>query len=266
MTALIWLSSFLPRRVYGAARGLWARTFKRIDVWRRVPQFAPRLGWRDWLAGVKRHAAVKRVAPEMRRLMGRPFLNAGSPMLRAVKAGEIALDCGANIGDIAAELRDTGATVYAFEPNPFAFKVLQQRFDGVPSVHCIQKAVWVSDGKLPLYLHQRAREDQLKWSVGSSLCREKQNVDPNSAIDVEVIDLPRFIVDLRSRVALLKLDVEGAECDILQALIERGVIDLIDRVLIETHEHRVPGLESKLARVRARAMEIAGDRIFFSWR
>src|SRR5215213_9742927 len=35
-----------------------------------------------------------------------------------LKPGDLAIDCGANVGEITARMRASGATVYAFEPNP----------------------------------------------------------------------------------------------------------------------------------------------------
>jgi hypothetical protein len=47
--------------------------------------------------------------------------------LTGLKPGGIAIDCGANVGDIATKLAKTGIRVYAFEPNPYAFQKLQSR-------------------------------------------------------------------------------------------------------------------------------------------
>src|SRR5437879_2510751 len=96
---------------------------------------------------------------------------AAQPDLRAfadLQPGDIAIDAGANVGDITAVMAATGATVYAFEPNPFAFKALRRRFASNPNVHCINKAVLDRAAKLPLYFHQNSRWNKIKWSNGSS--------------------------------------------------------------------------------------------------
>ena len=50
---------------------------------------------------------------------------------QAVRAGiegcDVVFDCGANVGDVTAPLAATGATVHAFEPDPFAFGQLSRR-------------------------------------------------------------------------------------------------------------------------------------------
>ena len=47
--------------------------------------------------------------------------------LKNLKAGDIALDCGANVGKITVPMAQTGAAVYAFEPNPHAFAKLKEQ-------------------------------------------------------------------------------------------------------------------------------------------
>jgi FkbM family methyltransferase len=77
-----------------------------------------------------------------------------------LEPSDIAIDCGANIGNITALLCRSGATVYAFEPNPFAFKELQKRFLGNPNVHCFQKGVLDENGMTHLYLHELSDQDK----------------------------------------------------------------------------------------------------------
>ena len=43
--------------------------------------------------------------------------------------GDLAIDCGANVGHVTAALARTGAEVHAFEPNPQAFSALVELHD-----------------------------------------------------------------------------------------------------------------------------------------
>jgi FkbM family methyltransferase len=164
--------------------------------------------------------------------------------------GDIAVDCGANIGKITQILAQQKATVYAFEPNPYAFQVLQEHFKDSPNVHCMQKGVWDCCGVLPLYLHENAYQDQVHWSTGSSFLACKRNVAQDGYIDIEVVDLAEFIQSLRARVKVLKLDVEGAECRILWKLIRDNVLELIDHIFVETHDHKIPELQRDTEELR----------------
>jgi FkbM family methyltransferase len=181
------------------------------------------------------------------------------PAFRALEPDTIAIDCGANVGHYTALMAERGAEVYAFEPNPDAFAVLEKRFADAANVRCLRQAVSDRDGTARLYLHEDAADDPVRWSVGSSLVASKGNVRPDRFVEVETIDLDAFVAGLGRRVRLLKLDVEGAELPVLRRLLETGRISLADRVLVEMHDLRVPELEAGGAELR-RAIERGGLR------
>ena len=155
---------------------------------------------------------------------------------------DIVIDCGANVGRFTEYLCKTGATVYSFEPNPYAFKVLQDRFAAYSNVHCIQKGVSDIEAKAKLYLHENSGEDEIIWSTGSSLLSFKENVLSDKYVTVELIDLCEFIQSLNQQIRILKLDVEGVECPILRKIISTGINKKIDYTFVETHDHKIPEL------------------------
>ncbi len=174
------------------------------------------------------------------------------PVFRDIRPGEAALDCGAHTGRVTAVLAARGAEVYAFEPNPHAFAVLQARFAHEREVHCLEQAVAVADGNAPLYLHARSAEDPVARAAGSSLLATKGNVDPNTSVHVETVDLDGFLAGLGRPVALLKLDIEGMELPVLRRLVETGRIESIRHVLVEMHDRAAGGgRTSEGAAVRA---------------
>jgi FkbM family methyltransferase len=168
----------------------------------------------------------------------------------ALTEGDIAIDCGANVGDITEQLCRSGATVYGFEPNPYAFKVLENRFSQRCNVHCFQQGVWDRDEVKRLYFHENSDEDEVRWSTGSSLLNCKSNILADKYVDTPVIDLSQFIRSLNARVKLLKIDVEGVEGAILRKLITTGVIHDVDHVFVETHERKIPELRADTVELR----------------
>ena len=57
---------------------------------------------------------------------------------------------------------------------------------------------------------------------------------------VSVVDLPSWIEHLEQpSYIVLKLDVEGAEYDILDRMLERGTLSRINELYIEFHDGRV---------------------------
>ncbi len=167
-----------------------------------------------------------------------------------LKPGDIAIDCGANVGVVTAKLLERGATVYAFEPNPYAFAELKKKFGSNQNANLLNKGVHDHDGKIDLYLHENSESDQVTWSTGSSRLEYKTNVDKDRSVEVEIVDLTRFIQELDSSVKLLKIDVEGVEFDILEKLIETGVAKGIDQILVETHEEKIPQLQDHSEYIR----------------
>jgi FkbM family methyltransferase len=138
-------------------------------------------------------------------------------IFHALREGDVAVDCGANVGRFTEIMARNGATVYAFEPNPHAFRVLERRFSESANVHCINKAVFTRDAVLPLYLHVNEESDPVYWSTGSSLLELKTNVTKENFVTVEAIDLCRFIEDLDDRMPQLK-----EATDNMRALIKKN--------------------------------------------
>lgn len=184
----------------------------------------------------------------------------------ALGPGDIAIDCGANLGAITRILAANGAEVHAFEPNPDAFAILRARTAHLPSVQCHPCAVLDTAGRMVLHLHVNYARNPERFSSGSSLMGDKRNVDDRGGVPVDVIDLVAFIAGLDRPVKLLKIDVEGAEYAILHALIDRGVINRVERVFVETHAHAIASLRDTDAALRRRIAELGlWGKIDLNW-
>lgn len=183
-----------------------------------------------------------------------------------LKPSDVAIDCGANVGKVTDRLSRLGATVYAFEPNPHAYEVLNARFRDSPNVHCIQKGVMAEAGSMKLYFHQNASQDPVKFSQGASVLECKDDVDLGSSVEIEVIDLCQFIRDLDRRITVLKMDVEGVEGRIMKKLISSGLVHQIDHVFVEMHDKYMPELAAELNEVRQLVAEQSLSWVNLNWR
>jgi FkbM family methyltransferase len=169
-----------------------------------------------------------------------------------MRPGDIAIDCGASDGRCTRRLAASGATVYAFEPDPHAFAALQGMFGHTSNIHLLEKAVGIETGRVPLYRSPLFTTDPDYYVQASSLYAAKSNVSPTNRVVVDLIDLPAFIEALPRRVSLLKLDIEGSEVSILERLFDTGVAARIDCIFAETHEGDVPELLTRTIALRQR--------------
>lgn len=202
------------------------------------------------------------------RWFGKPTWNASYLFERAVrrlKAGDIAIDAGANLGEFTSAIARTGALVHAFEPDPYAFEKLRQKVGDSPNVRLYQKAVSDRPGTAKLYRSANFAEDPDLWSQSSSLFSDKANVSSADAIEVEQIDIVDFIRDLDAPVRILKIDVEGAEVPILEAILSNGLMDRIDMIFAETHEKKIPQLADRTQSLRRLVDQHWSRRINLDW-
>lgn len=182
----------------------------------------------------------------------------------ALSPDSIAIDCGANVGTYSVAMAAKGAQVYSFEPNRYAYAELVQATKGM-NVKCFQKAVSDRAGEVKLYLHENANEDPVRWSTGSSLLPFKSNVKGEEFEIVEAIDLVDFLNEIDKPIALMKMDVEGAEVSILKRLIDSGWASKIDSIFVETHDDKIPELRESTSQLRESILKNNLTNINLDW-
>ena len=148
-----------------------------------------------------------------------------------------------------------GVTVHAFDPTPSSIDMLDgrdlpQRFEFHPW------AVSATDGSLTFY--PRLRKDGSKSDVMYTMIAEEETID--DAIDVAAYSLSTISEKLgHQKIDLMKMDIEGAEYEVLDALLASPIKPT--QLLVEFH-HRFPGIGlAKTADVIQR-LRAAGYRIF----
>jgi len=152
-------------------------------------------------------------------------------------------------------IRRCGVHVHAFDPTPSSVDWLAAR-RMPPDFHFHPWAVTARDGVLKLY--PRVKKDGSKCTVMYTLLADKGSQD--DAIVVPAFCLASIQAELgHGRIDLLKMDIEGAEYEVLDNLLESAVKPV--QLLVEFH-HRFPGIgPGKTVEMIAR-LRGAGYRIF----
>jgi FkbM family methyltransferase len=175
-----------------------------------------------------------------------------------LKAGDVAVDCGANRGDVTARLAASGAVVHAFEPDPYNFAKLEERFAGIANVRLHAAAVGTETGTIRLMRAANWDANPDSASVKSTVISGGANIAEGVGHDVAIIDFRRFLDDLvaaHGQVAFVKMDIEGAELDLLSAMLDGGHFEHIRLTVAETHEHKFKDLRPRYSALRAAIAE-----------
>ena len=158
------------------------------------------------------------------------------------------VDCGANVGMTVLFFKAVRpeAEVLAFEPHPVTFARLLETIHSncLRDVHVENAAVGERDGTVAFYSHQADR-----GSLTGSLDRSWGG---DERLEIRTVRLSGWI---REPVDFLKIDVEGAEYDVIDDLIATDAIRWIREAAIEYHElDTQPGRLTRMTN----ALEVAG--------
>jgi FkbM family methyltransferase len=199
---------FLPERVYLAKNGV---------------KVIPRQGTRDFqMLLIPREDEVKQ------------FL--------CLEGNEAFVDIGANVGlyslNAAREFKDKAVQVIAIEAHPDNFKalcrnILCNSFEEI--ITPVNKAVSDHHGKVTLFerSHDGARVDSELYSLCNSPNIDGFNIlhPEGKTLEVECDTLDNIVKD--RRVDVIKIDVEGAEVQVLKGA--KQTLDRIRKIVIEIH-------------------------------
>ncbi len=148
-----------------------------------------------------------------------------------------------------------GAEVHAFDPTPSSIQMLSIA-DLPDRFHFHPWAITAKDGTLKFY--PRVKKDGSKSDVMFTMIAEEENSE--DAIEVPAICISSVTTRLgHSRIDLLKMDIEGAEYEVLEGLLTSPVKPR--QLLVEFH-HRFPAIGLEKTAGMIRRLQKAGYKIF----
>lgn len=149
------------------------------------------------------------------------------------------IDCGAWEGISSKFFKDTHPsscdfTQYAFECNPVLVKGLKESY---PWLNVLNNAVWINDDKIPMYLGHG------KYTESSSLVKEKRTgkLDKENPTYVPGIKFGKWLQDSfdKEDYLMVKMNIEGAEYEVLNQMLDDGSIEWIDSLYIQWHWKKI---------------------------
>jgi len=143
-----------------------------------------------------------------------------------VKSGGIILDCGANMGlsVLYFAMHYPNHSIIAFEPEPAVFNVLEENIKtfGLKNVSLHRKAIWTKEETLTFH-----SDGGMGGRVNNLYKKSDQPVNK-----VETVILKDYLND---KVDFLKIDIEGAEVEVLRSC--KGHLGQVKHLFFEYHNH-----------------------------
>lgn len=233
-----------------------------------MPHYQPQTAWETALATVSQMGG--RAGRNARRWLRARYVKRCmaefDQRLARLGPGDLCLDLGANVGSMTLRMAATGAMVHAYEPDPFAFGALQRNVGHLPNVILHQAAVAAVGGKGVLQrLRDFAENPQAKSQMSSLIPLYPQIYRGGEAIAVETRAFRDVLDGLGGPVALLKMDIEGSEFDILRAVFADPAAFDIDAIFCETHEYALVEHQPEVARMIRASAALARPVINLYW-
>jgi FkbM family methyltransferase len=161
----------------------------------------------------------------------------------------LAVDVGAFEGKWSREVHARhGCAIDAFELSPEFFGVLDEVAAEVPGMRVHEYGLGRADETVKVSMTH----------LGSSVFDSPRSGDDTTWIDGRLRDVAEVWSELCwDRVAVMKLNIEGGEYDVLDRLIETGLHARIDTIFVQFHEW-IPGAYSRRRAIR-RALRATHD-------
>lgn len=209
---------------------------------------------------------IRRQRRNMRKAWAEGYMTAITAML---KPGDLVLDCGANMGVVTEVLAATGADVIAYEPDPFAFATLEQKFANAANVTLVNAAVGVGSGTIWLMRADNFGENPEGASVKSTILDGGRRIDVENSVEVTLLDFPTLVREKtaeRGEIAFVKMDIEGAELEILETMDRDGLFTHVRALVAETHERKFKDLRDRYKALRDNvAQKYPAGKVNLDW-
>lgn len=175
----------------------------------------------------------------------------------------ILIDCWANVWLITDIWRFLNWEVYAFEPNPQAVRLLNQKYINDDKVHLYPQAVSNRNWEVTFYVP----DNSLYYVAGSLYSDKSANNWSNYSVNVVKLTdvIKKDILPKHKKIHLLKLDIEWAEFDVINDIIDEWIYKHIRYIVVETHERMFKNWKMMLKDLKNKIKNNNINNIFLDW-
>lgn len=125
--------------------------------------------------------------------------------------------------------------IHIFEPVPFFANNIKKKFEKNKKIYIHQFGLSKEDSNRKIYVDKD----------GSSLFRGKNNTE-----EIKLVNLRNFFIQNKiDFVDLMKINIEGGEYDLLEELIETGLIKKIKNIQVQFHDF-VPNAKKRMKKIQ----------------
>lgn len=147
------------------------------------------------------------------------------------------IDCGAHCGEsilMAKQRFGAEITTISFEPVTYLADQLQEIHKDNDSVYIQNSAVWITNDTKKFYISDL-------YTDGSSLLTSLNSLNENQYIEIPCFDFSTWLSETFTvdDYIILKLDIEGAEYEVLNKMIDDGTINLVNEFWGEWHDMKI---------------------------
>ncbi len=187
--------------------------------------------------------------------------------LRSQRGEELVfIDGGCHNGVFADVALASGGVCYAFEPNVYLCAFLRNLYKDNPRFILNESAIATANKKAIFY---GVLDDVV--SQGASVVEfsaEDYGGLQSEGYEVEMIDFcayARELVAKHGKIHFIKLDIEGAEFEVLEAFIAQDLHKNVEYIMVETHERIFDNPKAKIDALQAQIKAKNITNIYLDW-
>jgi FkbM family methyltransferase len=174
---------------------------------------------------------------------------------------KVFIDCGANLGQSIDNFIDQWTdwqdyTILSYEANPRLVHHFD-RFNALKNVNFSPEAIWTYDGTVDFYLCNSG--DASSSIIGTKLTGQLDKIPTT----VKCVDIDRIIRQYSKQdYIILKIDIEGAEYELLEYMLSKNTFELVNKLYIEFHTGKVHRHEQDNINLLSRLSQYSNLQVF----